>query len=396
MKRVLFVSSLYYPNIGGIETMVTELAKFYKKFGIESVSLTKKWPVTLLDEGECDGTKIYRVPSARTEDEFFKIIDWLKLNTSKVKADVIHVIGIRRPLPLIALLLSRWWNIPIICSIAGGDVPDLSDPAPGKIWAEGEDFIPDVLRQSDCVNCVSTALVKDLKRIMPDLNGVETVYAGMDFLVIDNAKVEKIKDNYIFCFRRLDPSKGVDVLIKAFNLIKERFPDLMLVIAGEGSEEKNLRALVKTYDLNMRVFFIGTVSLSRGISLLKGAQLTVVPSLSEGGGLVNIEAQAAGCPVIASRVGGIPEYVKDGESGLLFEPGNYQELAEKISLLLTDSSLQKKLIYGGIQYARGFDWNVLAPQYLDLYKRLIKNYDKTLSFRPWSVLTKKLWDKLSN
>lgn len=396
MKKVLFVSSLYYPHVGGIETMITELSQFYKKSGIESVSLTKKWPATLLEEDEFNGIKIYRVPNARTEEDFFKMIDWLRLNTLKIKADIIHVIGIRRPLPFIALLLSRWWGVPIMCTIAGGDVPDQIDPAPGKIWNEGISFIPDVLKQSDCVNCVSTALIKDLNKVMPSLNKVETLYAGMDFSVINSAKIEKIKENYIFCLRRLDPSKGVDILIKAFNLIKDRFPDLFLVIAGEGSEEEKLRALVESYSLNKRVIFIGTVKLQKGMSLLKGATLTVVPSLSEGGGLVNVEAQASGCPVIASRVGGIPEYVKDGESGLLFEPGNHQELADKISLLLTDNSLQKKLIYGGIQYAKRFNWNVLVPQYIDLYERLIRDYDKSLIFKPWSDLTEKLWKRLTN
>jgi len=396
MKKVLFISSLYYPHVGGIETMITELSQFYKELGIESVLITKKWPATLPEEDDYNGIKIYRLPNARTDDDFLSVIDWLKPNLQKIKADIIHVIGIRRPLPLIALLLSRCWGVPIICTIAGGDVPDQIDLAPGVVWSEGISLIPDVLRQSDCINCVSTALVKDLKRVMPDLDKVETLYAGMDFSVIDDAKAEKIKENYIFCLRRLDPSKGVDVLIKAFNLIKDKFPELFLVIAGEGSEEEKLRNLVESYSLTQRVIFIGTVKLSRGISLLKGAKLTVVPSLSEGGGLVNVESQASGCPVIASRVGGIPEYVKDGESGLLFEPGNYQELAEKISLLFNDSSLQKKLIYGGIHYAQKFNWDVLVPEYIDLYKQLIKNYDKTLTFRPWSDLTIRLWNRLTN
>jgi glycosyltransferase involved in cell wall biosynthesis len=396
MKKVLFVSSLYYPHVGGIETMITELSQFYKKLGIETVSLTKKWPANFSEEDEFNGIKIFRVRNARTDEEFFSVIDWLRSNASKIKADIIHVIGIRRPLPLIALLLSKWWGVPIMCTVAGGDVPDQIDSAPGRIWDEGISFIPDVLKQSDCVNCVSTALIKDLNRVIPDLNKVETLYAGMDFSVINNAKVEKIKKNYIFCLRRLDPSKGVDILIKAFNLIKDRFPDLFLVIAGDGSEKESLITLVESCSLSNRVIFIGMVELSRGMSLLKGATLTVVPSLSEGGGLVNVEAQATGCPVIASRVGGIPEYVKDGESGILFEPGNYQELAEKISQLLSDSSLQKKLIYGGIQYAQKFNWDILAPQYIELYEQLIRNHDKSSVFKPWSVLTIKLWDKLTN
>ncbi len=396
MKKVLFISSLYYPNIGGIETMIKELSQQYRKIGIESVCLTKKWPVTLLDEGEFDGTKIYRVSNARTEDEFVGIINWIKNNEAKIKADIIHVIGIRRPLPLIALLLSRYWGVPIICTIAGGDVPDDFDPAPKVVWNEGKDFIPDVLMQSDSVNCVSNALVGDLKRVMPKLKNIKTLYAGLDLSIVKNSQVEKIKENYIFCFRRLDPSKGVDVLIKGFDCIKDKFPDLSLVIAGEGSEGQKLKDLVGSLKLNDRVMFIGSVSLSRGISLLKGASLTVVPSLSEGGGLVNIEAQASGCPVIASRVGGIPEYVRDGESGLLFKPGNYLELSEKITLLLNDKELQKKLVHGGIIHAQKFDWDTLIPEYLELYGDLINNYDKSKEFKPWSPLTKKLWDKITN
>jgi glycosyltransferase involved in cell wall biosynthesis len=396
MKKVLFVSSLYYPHVGGIETMITELCQFYKKIGIDSVVLTKRWPVTLLEEDELNGTKIYRVLNARTDEEFLSVIDWIRLNSSKIKADVIHVIGIRRPLPLIALLLSKWWRVPIMCTIAGGDIPDKIDPTPGKVWNEGVTYIPNILEQSDCVNCVSKALVKDLKEVMPCLDNIETLYAGMDFSVINNAQIEKVRENYIFCLRRLDPSKGVDILIKAFKIVSDRFPDLFLVIAGDGSEEEKLKALVRNYSMDEKVIFIGTVKLSRAMSLLKGAKLTVVPSLSEGGGLVNVEAQASGCPVIASRVGGIPEYVKDGESGLLFEPGNYQELADKISLLLTDTSLQKKLIYGGMQYAQRFNWDTILPQYVGLYKRLIKDYDKSLTFKPWSDLTGKLWDRLTN
>lgn len=396
MKKILFISSLYYPNIGGIETMIKELSQQYRKIDIESICLTKKWPVNLVDEEEFDGTKIYRVPSARTEDEFVSIINWIKSNEEKIKADIIHVIGIRRPLPLIALLLSRHWGVPIICTIAGGDVPDNFDPAPMSVWNEGKDFIPDVLMQSDSVNCVSKALVGDLKKVMPKLTNIKTLYAGLDLSIVKNSKIEKLANNYIFCFRRLDPSKGVDILIKAFNCIKDKFPDLSLVIAGEGSEEQKLKELVESLKLNDQVMFIGSVSLSRGISLLKGACLTVVPSLSEGGGLVNIEAQASGCPVIASNVGGIPEYVSDGESGLLFEPGNFIELSEKITLLLNDKELQKKLVRGGIIHVQKFDWNTLVPQYLELYRDLISNYDKTRKFKSWSPLTKKLWDNLIN
>ena len=396
MKKVLFISSLYHPHVGGIETMITELAKFYRTQNIESVVLTKKWPNGLPDYECFNGVEIYRVISARKDEEFADLVDWLKNNSTKIKADIIHLVGVRRPLPLVGLMLGRLWNVPVISTIAGGEIPDAYDPQPGLIWDEGKEFIPDVLRQSDVVNCVSEYLSSDLKRILPDLKNVGTLYAGIDFSIINGSKPEQIKGKYIYSLRRLDPSKGIDVLIRAFNLIKDKFSDLYLVISGEGSEEKKLRELVNGFHLDERVVFTGTVELSRGISLLKGSLTTVVPSLSEGGGLVNVEAQAAGCPVIASRVGGIPEYVKEGESGILFEAGNYEELAEKITQVLSDDSLRKKLIEGGFKHAQGFDWNILAPKYIEIYLKNIEKYDKNQAFKPWSDLTTDLWNRLIN
>ena len=207
---------------------------------------------------------------------------------------------------------------------------------------------------------------------------------------------EKIRNTFIFSLRRLDPSKGVDLTIEALASIKDDFPDLYLVIAGEGPEENYLKELVEKKSLSDRVLFLGTVPLSRGISLLKGATLTVVPSRSEGGGLINIEAQAAGCPVIASRVGGIPEYVSDGESGILFESGNAKELAEKIKEILTDRRLRGKLIKGGFKHAERFSWDILAPRYMALYKDAIVGHNKNIAFTPWSNLTAALWERLNH
>jgi glycosyltransferase involved in cell wall biosynthesis len=375
--------------------MITELADFYRRHDIEPLVFTKMWPANLSERDEYRGTKIYRVISAKKDDEFKSIIDWVKKNNNEIKSDIIHVIGIRRPLPLIALLLARFWNVPIICTIAGGDIPDEHDPQTTKVWADGTTLIPDVLRQSNRVNCVSEALVKSARGLMPDVKNIDTLYAGMDFSVIRNSTPEKIKDKFILSLRRLDPSKGVDILIKSFALVKDTFPDVYLVIAGEGSEEEKLRKIVKQHSLNSRVIFLGTVTLPRAISLLKGATLTVVPSLSEGGGLVNIEAQAASCPVIASRVGGIPEYVIDGISGILFESGNVDELAQKIKLVITEPHLRRKIINGGLEHSQRFDWDILGPQYIALYEKAIAQHRTDIMFEPWSDLTEILWNKLN-
>ena len=393
--RVLFVSSLYHPHIGGIETMIAELADALKNRSIASVVLTKQWPKELPVDGELRGVPIYRVLSARTDEEFNIAIDWVRDNQEKIRADVIHVVGMRRPLPLIALLLSRLWKVPIICTITGGEIPAKNDAGPGAIWDEGSSFIPGVLMQADVVNCVSQALTVDLQKILPHRKDIATLYAGIDTLAIQKCSAEERGSDYIVSLRRLDPSKGVDVLIRAFAQIADNFPNLQLVIAGAGTERKTLEDLVMQLSVNRRTIFLGSVPLARGISLLKGAALTAVPSRSEGGGLVNVEAQAAGCPVVASRVDGIPEYVIDGRSGLLFEPGNAEDLAAKLKLLLTDKNLRDALIVEGLRHAEAFSWDALAPQYVDLYTKAIAEYDREKPFTAWSDLTTGLWKRIN-
>lgn len=396
MKKVLFITSLYLPHVGGIETMVRELSKLYIQQGLKVSVLSKKWPDTLSEFDVIDDIEINRVLSAKSDSEFLELIEWLKANEEKIKADIVHVVGMRRPLPFIGLLLARKWQVPLISTIAGGEIPDKNDPNPEIVWNQGIDFIPDVLRQSDSINAVSNYLARDLKHLIPELREVRTLYAGIDFEGICKIEKEVIKNKYIFSLRRLDQSKGIDLLIRAFNLIKGKFLDVDLIIAGEGPEKEKLLELVKDLSIESRVSFIGTVSLEKGISLLKGSILTVVPSLSEGGGLVNVEAQAAGCPVVASNVGGIPEYVIDNYSGLLFKAGDFVDLADKIETIITNNDLRERLIEGGYVHAKRFDWNNLLPQYIDLYKNCIKNYNKDTSFEPWSDLSRDLWVKLNS
>ncbi len=374
--------------------MVHELAHACREKGFEPVILTKQWPDTLASFECIDDVPVYRVKSARTDAEFSEVVGRVLEKEANLKSDVIHVIGVRRPLPLIALLLARRWGVPLVSTIAGGDIPDPNDREPGRIWEEGRAFVPDTLRRSDTITCVSNALKDQLFTAMPDLQDVKMIYAGMDFSVIRNAEPEKREKPFLFSLRRLDPSKGISALINAFALLQDEFPELTLVIAGEGPEEKTLKQQVDRLDLSTRVEFLGTVSLSRGMSLLKGAALTAVPSLSEGGGLINIEAQAAGCPVVATRVGGIPEYLQEGETGLLVEPGSAQALAQAMRTLLLDREMRERLIKNGLVFAERFSWEVLGPQYSALYEQAIQRMHPKKIFSPWSPLTETLWKQI--
>jgi len=133
---------------------------------------------------------------------------------------------------------------------------------------------------------------------------------------------------------RLSSVKGIDTLIKAFPAVMAQFPQARLWIVGEGPEEKYLRALVKHRHLASAVRFEAAVNHTADI--LPAFDVFVMPSLQEGLGLSVIEAQAAGVPVVASNVGGLPDLIEDGKTGLLVPAGDKDALAKNIIALLKE------------------------------------------------------------
>lgn len=388
--KILFVSSLYHPHVGGIETFITELATELKKRGILSSILTKRWPETLSQHSVYRGIDVYRITSAKTRSEFLEIISYLKKYERVLRADVIHVVGLRRPLPLIALLLARRWGVPLIVTIAGSEIPDTNDPSTMSVWRAARGTAHPVLKQADAVTAFSKTLARLAHRQFPDVQNIRVLYAGMYVNEFFPSPKHTGKRPYILSLRRLTYSKGIDLLIQAFANLDKCGSDLKLRIAGAGPEKRKLVALAKKLGIKSRVEFIGTVSMRKAAELLRYAQLTVVPSRSEGGGLVNIEAQAAGCPLVASRAGGIPEYVKDGKTVLLHKVNDVHDLRLKIEKILKHPVLRNTLVKNGIRFARTFDWSRLCPPYVSLYRNLSLKHSHR-RFHPWSPLSRALW-----
>jgi glycosyltransferase involved in cell wall biosynthesis len=138
---------------------------------------------------------------------------------------------------------------------------------------------------------------------------------------------------------QLIKEKGIDVAVYALAALP---CDVLLWIIGRGPEEDKLKALVRDLGLEGRVCFLGT---RRNVEpFLQAADCALCPSIyAEAAGLINLEALACGLPVIASRIGGIPEFVVDGSNGFLFAPGDHQELADRLRHLIRDEPLHRCL-----------------------------------------------------
>jgi glycosyltransferase involved in cell wall biosynthesis/SAM-dependent methyltransferase len=174
----------------------------------------------------------------------------------------------------------------------------------------------------------------------------------------------------ILLLGRMRPEKGHGVALAAMEIVRERLPEATLWLAGTGSLETKLRQEVADRELSHHVSFLGHVDDVAGI--LRQVDLVIMPSLTEAFGLSAIEAMAAKRLVIASRVGGLPEIVEHGRSGVLVEPSKPEELAEQIVHFLEHPDERRRLAGSGYErYLERFTSDVMARNYLALYEELL-------------------------
>ena len=172
----------------------------------------------------------------------------------------------------------------------------------------------------------------------------------------------------------LIPIKGVTYLVNAMAEVVQRHPNSLLVLVGKGDEkgeeEIKLRERVASLGLADRVRFLGwrpDVD-----EIMSCFDIFVLPSLNEGMGRVLVEAMSAGLPIVASRVGGIPDLVTHGENGLLVPPANAGALEQAISDLLSDKSRRKHMGETGKKMCRPYSVEAMVEKIDDLYSRLVE------------------------
>ncbi len=145
------------------------------------------------------------------------------------------------------------------------------------------------------------------------------------------------------CIARFFPSKGQDVLIRAIRILKADHPDVHAEFLGDGPSKEAYTQLARELGVTDQCQFSGAVSHDEVLNRMRTATVTVLPSRNDNCPLVIIESLAVGTPVVASRVGGIPEVVRDGIDGFLVPPDDPQALAARLNNVLSDAALRQKL-----------------------------------------------------
>ncbi|MEC9293731.1 MAG: glycosyltransferase [Chloroflexota bacterium] len=168
---------------------------------------------------------------------------------------------------------------------------------------------------------------------------------------------------------RLRSVKGVEFGIRSFSLVKNKRPNLYMALAGEGEQLCNLKKLVNSLGIDDHVKFLGVRNDLP--DLLAAADSILMPSLKEGFPRTAIEAMAAGKPIVATRVGGTPEAIIDGETGILVPPEDIYTMANALLSLVDNPALRQQLGTAGAKLARkNFSINSYVDRLNELYCQL--------------------------
>jgi len=265
-----------------------------------------------------------------------------------------------------------WWGArcgfaPVLVSVWGSDIIDL--PANPVLRF----FIRRALRRANWVSATSEFLRQVCLRLVPDIDArVSVIPFGV---TLPDTVAPMPPPPVRLCFIKAHRLKyGPEVLLRALARVHRTMPDLRLTMAGEGEMTPHLKRLADDLGLRSTVDFVGHVPNERIYSLLQDHHVMVMPSVmeSESFGVAVLEAAACGRPTIASRVGGVPEVLRDGETGLLVPPGDETALADAICRLAGDSESSRRMGSAGRALVEAkYRWEDSLERMSSLYASLI-------------------------
>ena len=385
-KKVLIFSTAYLPFVGGAEVAVKEITDRLGddfEFDLITAQLDKSLP----KKERIGQVMVYRIGIGKPLlDKFFipyfaAVKAW-KLN--KIQEYfcfwgmmATYPVGGAYIVNIIRRLLGRK-KIPMILTLQEGDSEaHLKFKWFGLITLSWKL----ALRQTDILTGISNFLLHRAEKkgykgksvLIP--NGVDVSLFTKDIAEYDKEKLKqelgkKGNDIFLVTVSRLSHKNAVDDIISALKILPEH---ISLIIIGKGKEGSNLQKQAEELGVEARVKFVGFIPYEKLPEYLSVCDIFIRPSRSEGFGNSFIEAMAAGVPVIATPVGGIPDFLDDKETGIFCSPDNPKSIAEAVNLILSDSSLKQKIIYQAKErVTEGYNWQSLAQKMkIEIFDRIV-------------------------
>jgi len=379
--RIIIVNSFFPPWRGGAETYVYNLSKHLKERGHE-VTVICSSPPFELGMQFVDGVKVERL---RVCGKLYgtPIMPGLFQKLMGEQADIIHA---NFPSPYIACLastISRIRGVPAVLTWHN-DLPPVTRIARILVTAHDRLVLPFYLPQFSSIIATSklyaeaSPILKAHKnRVVVIPNGVDTQRFNPDIpgreirskLGVDRGKIVL----FVGALTQWHRYKCLDILMNALALLKKDAVRPHLLIVGGGELKTEYQNLADRLGILDHVKFAGDVANEELPEYYAASDVLVLPSKdkSEGFGLVLLEANAVGKPVIGTAVGGIPSVIRDGYNGFLVPPNRPEELAHAIKRVLTDDRMRSQMGKNGRAFAEQHDWSIVAEQTENLYRRAL-------------------------
>ncbi len=392
---VCILSEGFFPLVGGGETDARDLARELTSLGAKTVVITRRLSQDLPRQDEVDGVPVFRVsPSFGGRWAKYLMLPAVvgELIKRRKAYDVVCVVNFR-VLGLIAAPLMRLLGKP--CVMRGGTCGELSGRYADASGVPSND-VPfwvatllglrtAVLKQARYFVGISSAIMNEFAFCkVPDncqrliACGVKTdlfcpVTKGEQGLL--RQQLQLPQDRYLVGYSgKFNRGKGLKFLVRALAESLKIYPDLHLVLIGSGggqflSEEEDLKVLAQELGVSERITMTGYVQNVH--AYVQCLDMFCLPTEYEALSISVLEAMACGLPVVASRVGGVPDLVDDGETGFLVEPANPELISEAIHKIRKDETIARRFSVNGRKKAERFSLTSIAQQHLNLFLELV-------------------------
>ncbi len=372
-SRVLILTTAYLPQVGGSELAIKNITDRLPKVHFDLI--TSRPSKNLPEYEKIGDVSVYRVGNSFSlfsfllPKNFFPVAVFFKayqLIRQYGPYDTIHAYQASQAAGGGWLLKWKYPDIQFMVTMQEGKVLNRQP------WLM-RFFRYLIFKKTDAITVISEYLAEYV-RSQNSKVPISIIPNGVD-LEKFKVKSEKLKmtdqNSKIITVSRLVEKNGVGDLIDAMVMVRDEIPDAELMIIGDGPLKESLKFKVESLKLENNVKFLGEISYDSIPEHLAEASIFVRPSLSEGLGTAFLEAMAAGLPVIGTPVGGIPDFLKDGETGLFCRVADSKDLAEKIVKILKDGQLRERIITNAkALVAEKYDWNIIANKFAQIYERV--------------------------
>jgi glycogen synthase len=361
--RILFWSSAFLPQIGGIGVLAAQFLPAMRNRGYEYIVVSSQGDRNLPSKTTQKGIPVHRFPfwqSLVEMDELVKVKQQVANLKRLFAPDLIHINGVGRD-EFFQLLTANSHPAPVLVTLHGEWV------------SQADAIVASILGKADWVVGCSKAILERGRQLMPEiLSRSSVIYNAVE---ASSLPCEPLYGQRIVCLGRFSKEKGFDLALTAFVSIVKLFPHAQLVMAGDGPERTTLANQAAKLGLSKVVEFTGWVAPDAVPALMNTAAVVVIPSRQEAFSLVALDAALMARPVVGVRVGGLGEIVLHKQTGLLVEKEDSHALARAIAFLLEHPETASRMGQAALTRAqKKFDWKRHVDAYDALYRKLIRDW----------------------